>query len=65
MSLYMLRCMHQQWNNVMVTLYNSALVPGVSPVLLSEGAASSAETASSLASTAAILASNAMLAVWK
>ena len=60
MSLYMLRCMHQQWNNVMVTL-----VPGVSPVLLSEGAASSAETASSLASTAAILASNAMLAVWK
>ena len=60
MSLYMLRCMHQQWNNVMVTL-----VPGVPPVLLSEGAASSAETASSLASTAAILASNAMLAVWK
>ena len=57
--------MHQQRSDVMVTLYNSALVPGVSPVLLLEGAASSAETASSLASTAAILASNAVLATWK
>jgi len=47
------------------TLYSSALVPGASPVLLSEGAASSAATASSLASTAAILASKAVLATWK